>query len=36
VYQYVRMRNIAHYRELFRMVKAALEIEERRKSVENS
>lgn len=31
VYQYARMRNIAHYRELFRMVKAALDVEERSK-----
>ncbi len=30
VYQYVKMRNINHYRELFRMVKAAIDTEERR------
>lgn len=31
VHQYVRMRNVTHYRELFRMVKAALDVEERNK-----
>ncbi len=29
-YQYVRTRNKTHYRELFRMIKAAVEIEERK------
>ncbi len=31
VYQYVRRRNITHYRALFRMVKAAIDLEERKK-----
>ncbi len=30
-YQYVRTHNKAHYRELFRMIKAAIELEERKK-----
>jgi ribosome-associated protein len=33
VYQYVKSRNIVHYRELFRMLKAAIDFEETRKKV---
>jgi ribosome-associated protein len=31
IYQYVKSRNIVHYRELFRMMKAAIDYEENRK-----
>lgn len=32
VYQYVKARNIAHYRELFRMIKAAIDVAQRNTS----
>ncbi len=36
VYQYVRTRNRMHYRELFRMIKAAIEAEERSRLLNES
>ncbi len=33
IYQYVKSRNNLHYRELFRMLKAIIEAEERKKSI---
>ncbi|MBC8208090.1 MAG: DUF615 domain-containing protein [Desulfobulbaceae bacterium] len=35
IHQYVRTRNMVHYRELFRMIKTALEQEERRRKMES-